>query len=905
MENSQISLKFSPKTFLLNKRIYILAFFVSMIILLVSYCIFGIYPFGEESVLVLDLNGQYVYYFENLRDAFWGNGSLLNSWSRNLTGEIIGMYAYYLASPFTLVVMLLPRSIMTTSLLIMQMLKVGTAAITFCWYLRDSRKTAPYTALIFGLMYSLMGYMVVQLMDPMWLDGLIYLPIICRGIEKIIDNGKWLLFIIPLALMFVANFYIGWMIAIFCCFYFLAYYFFLSTETSPFRFKHMLLSGVKFASGGIIAAACAAWLLIPLYYSLSLGKFEFSEPNYTFKTQFDFIDFFVNLLPNVYDTCRPEGSPVVYCGVMTLLLVPLFFMNNNIRLRQKIGFGVLALTVVLSMYLSTIDLVWHGFQVPNWLPYRYSFTVSFLLLIMAAQAFERIEGISYKEIGGVFAVLAAYVFYLDKHDSERLDIIAAVWFTVIAGAVYALLLYAHKKFYKIKPIPIAIAAFLIIELTITSTYTMYKIDKDVVYSNYDSYNRYITLGRNTVEKIYDMDDSPVYRIEKNFHRTVNDPMAFGSFGLSHSSSTLNAAPIQLLRNLGFSYGGHYIKYKGATYITDAIFGIKYVMEKGNAVTIDENGDKAEIPEIEPSKHYNDNLVLANGDKKEIVYVYENPYALPIGFMADSSIADVTFENWYNPFENQNMLFSALLSDTEQEFYQRIEIDEVLPENAKPSTYGTHTKYVPRIEGSNSHIEFLFSAPTDDMVYMYFPSQFEREVNLWLNKDFVDYYYEGGKMCIQPLGRFTPGDEQSFIMTITEDNNEVLYRDTFFYYLDEEMFQSAIDELKQNPLEIEHFEEHHIKGTITADEDGIMFTSIAWEPGWTVYVDGEKVEPVKLVDALIGVPVTTGTHTIEMKFFPAGMKLGIIVSLIGVITVIVIALYERKNRTIMLDRLYEV
>ncbi len=96
-------------------------------------------------------------------------------------------------------------------------------------------------------------------------------------------------------------------------------------------------------------------------------------------------------------------------------------------------------------------------------------------------------------------------------------------------------------------------------MAVTATYTMYSIDRDVVYSKYSSYNRYITLGRNTVEKIYDMDDSPVYRIEKNFHRTVNDPMAFGSFGLSHSSSTLNAAPIQFLRNLGFSYGGHYIK----------------------------------------------------------------------------------------------------------------------------------------------------------------------------------------------------------------------------------------------------------------------------------------------------------------------------------------------------------
>lgn len=898
MESSQISLKFNPKTFLVNKGVYLFAFFIPMIILLISYFIFGIYPFGDESVLVLDLNGQYVYYFENLRDAFWGNGSLVNSWSRNFSGETIGIFAYYLASPFTLVVMLLPRSIMTTSLLIMQMLKVGTASVTFCWYLRHSRKAAPYTSLIFALLYSLMAYMVVQLMDPMWLDGLIYLPIICRGIELIIDKNKWLLFIIPLALMFIANFYIGWMIAIFCCVYFLVYYFFISTETSPFKFKHMLLAGIKFACGGIIAAVCAAWLLIPLYFSLSLGKFDFSTPNYDIKTQFDFIDFFVNLLPNVYDTCRPEGSPVIYCGVMTILLIPLYFFNSNIKLRQKIGFGILAMTVILSMYLSTIDLAWHGFQVPNWLPYRYSFTFSFVLLIMAAQAFERIEGITYKEIGGVFFLLASYVFYLDKHDSDRVNIIAAVWFTVVMGGVYALLLYAHKKFYKIKPIPIVIAIFIIAELTVTTTYTMYQIDEDVVYSNYSSYNRYITLGRNTVNKIYDMDDG-VYRIEKNFHRTVNDPMAFGSYGISHSSSTLNAAPIQLLRNMGFSYGGHYIKYKGATYVTDALFGIKYVMEKGSAASADETQ-----PQIADSKHYPDNLVLANGDSKEIMYVYENPYALPIGFMADNSIADVTFESWENPFENQNMLLSSLLSSEQQDFFKQIEIDNIVPENAKPSTYGGHDKYVPRIEGENSHIEHLFTAPTDDMIYMYFPSRYERKVNLWLNKEFLDYYYEGGNMTIQPLGRFDAGEVISLITTIT-DKNEVLFKDKYIYYLDQEMFENAINKLKQQPLEIESFKENHIKGTIIAEKDGIMFTSISWEPGWKIYVDGEKVEPIKLVDALIGVPVTEGTHTIEMKFFPEGMTLGIIISAIGIITVIVIAVYEHKNRSVMLNRLYDV
>lgn len=108
-----------------SKRSYIAAFFIPALLLFAAYAVFGVHPFGDMSVLVLDLNGQYVYYFENLRDVLHGNGSPFISWSRNLSGEIMGMFAYYLASPFTLIPMLLPRSMMTESLLIMQLCKVG------------------------------------------------------------------------------------------------------------------------------------------------------------------------------------------------------------------------------------------------------------------------------------------------------------------------------------------------------------------------------------------------------------------------------------------------------------------------------------------------------------------------------------------------------------------------------------------------------------------------------------------------------------------------------------------------------------------------------------------------------------------------------------------------------------
>ncbi len=900
------NIKDEPKKPPLTKRIsgfikahrqYIPAFLLPMLILFGAYAAFRVYPFGDMSVLVLDLSGQYVYYFENLRDIVHGVGSPFISWSRNLSGEIMGIYAYYLASPFTIIPMIFPRSMITESLLLMQLCKVGTAAVTFFFYLKHSKGCRPGTCMLFSLLYSLMGYMIVQLMNPMWLDGLIYLPLIVYGIEKIIDDNRWLVFIIPLALMYMAHFYIGWMITFFSVVYFL-YYYFAGKKNYTHSIKSFFFAGVKFASGGVIAAAAAAWVLIPLYYSLKLGKFDFSKPDYTLKTQFEFLDFFKNLLPNVYDTCRPEGSPVIYCGVLTVILLPLFFLNSKVRFRQKMGLGAVLLTLAGSMYLSTVDLAWHGFQVPNWLPYRYSFMFSFILLIMAALTFERLEGISVKELMGSVFALAVYALYISKQDFDGVSIWLSSWYCVGFSLVYGVAL----RFIKLsgraarRTLTLVIGIFIAGELFSGSLATMYAIHKDVTYSKYSSYNRYITLGRDTVSKIYEadpFDESGFYRIEKNHHRTVNDAMAFGSFGISHSSSTLNAAPIQFLRKLGFSYGGHYIKYRGSTYVTDSLLGIKYVMEKEEKKQTDEDEEitgEEVLPVIPESKSY-DKLLLTNEDEKDIFAVYENPYAMPLGFMSDEAILDITL-GLDDPFANQNRILSAMISDEYVEYFKEIPVKRVVPENAVKTSYGVHTKYVPEVQGRNSHIEFFIEAPNSNMLYFYMPSSYEREVNLWLNKDFLDYYFEQGKMAIETLGRFTAGEEISLIATITEKKNEVLYKDVQFRYLDEELFHEALDTIKAGgTLELDSWSEDHIKGSINAQRDGIMFTTISWEPGWTIKVDGVKTEPVQVCNALIGVPLTAGQHEIEMTFFPEGLSVGIICTISGILSIIIIGISE--------------
>ena len=895
-------------SFIKAKKFYILSFFVPIIILLIAYFIMGLYPIGDMSTLICDLNDQYVNYYEHFRDVLHGNGSPFISWSRNLSGETVGIFAYYIASPFILIPLLLPRSTMQESVLIMQLMKVGTASLSFCFYIKNSRNVTGPTAFIFSTAYSLMSYMIVYLMNPMWLDGIIWLPIICYGIERLIDKGKCFLFAFSLAMMFMANFYIGWMITIFSCLYFLVYFFALSERTAELR--RFLVQGVKFALSGILAALCSAWLLMPTYFSLSLGKFDFSEPNHSIITNFNILSFFANLFPNAYDSVKSGGSPMIYCGILTIISVPLYFMNKDINLKKKIGYGTLLIALVLSMWIYPLDIVWHGFQEPIWFHYRYSFLFSFLLLVIAAQMFEKIQNVSIVKFLCIAAVLSIYIILMyfnfrttvvyDGSVMEKIQLYATVYFSIIFLLLYGAVLFVHRKGKEVKHIRLKTALLLCLEMIFTVSYNIYDIKDDVIYSWHHVYNKFITLGRNTVQRVGEMDNG-VYRMEKNFFRTVNDPMAFGFYGISNTSSTLNDGVYNFFVNTGFSRHTYGITYRGTTYIMDSLLGIKYVMEQGSAYTgpiEDTNGDTViiEKPEIAKSKMY-DKLVLANGDEKNIIYVYEDPYALPIGFMADNAIADVEFDSWYNPFENQNMLFSALFSDEKQDFFKRIDIDEVTAENAEYSEFDGHKKYTAVSEDELASVEFKFTAPSEDVVYMFMPSEHLEHITLFMNDEFINHYFlTPENMMIQNLGRFSEGEEVTIKANIAGENNEMIFKENYMYYLDEAKFHEAVEKLKSQPLNITSFKEDHIIGNVTAEKDGILFTSISYEPGWTVYVDGVETEQIKIADALMGIPMTAGEHSVEMKFFPKGLAAGIAVSAVGIVILVIIGICERKKRS---------
>lgn len=956
------------KNWIVRNRVYLIAFAIPAALTYLAYAIFGLYPFGEESVLCLDLNGQYVYYFEALRDAFWGDGSIFYNWSRNLSGEFMGIIGYYLASPFTLIVLLLPEKFMLNSLLIMQLCKLGAAGVTFNYFLQKRRGIQPYPSLLFSTMYAMMAYAVIQLIDPMWLDGLVFLPLIMLGIEYLVDDGRRLHYIIPLAIMCVANFYIGYMICFFVILYFL-FYLFLGSDKKRKAYDYFTVI-VRIAYSSIIALACAAFMLLPVYNALKLGKFEFTDPDYSFRFQSfplsktllesaqdsplmvflcDLLDMLPQLLPAQYDSVNVQGKPEIYCGLLTVVLLPLFYLNKNINRKKKIGYSALIFVMVMCMLITPVDMMWHGGQVPNWLPFRYAFLLSFVFLTMAATAFANLKGIKKKHLLGTAIGLVIFIAVVAGMKFEQMAK-GAVWISAAIMGIYLILLYfmtGGKITQGKRGISIALTTMMLCmvggEAVYNAVDSMKDIDEEVAYSTRKSYQNYMENGRAATDMLEEKDDG-FYRAEKTFYRCVNDNAGFGLNGISHSSSVMNTRIINFIETLGYCMHSYYTRYDGNTEVADSLLGIKYVLDRG-----DSNDQKRRLnPAYEARWAYD--YTNENGTDKTIT-AYENTNALSIGYMVDSTVTKIDHLGNDNPFNSQNIFMSTLSGNTTfddagqfegwTQYYTPLNLAEnpIVSDSITTSPYGEQTKY--DVTGdSDPTVDFHLVAESEEPIYIYFKTEFQKEVNLWMSTwdeaewseneaawrennsgeftwvdadgyardnggfESVGQYFEGDNYIALRLGTFEPGTKITLRMTVANSEKFTIVKNFLFYTYHPDVFQEDIDKLKQNQWQIdtEKSNDRKLVGTITAEEGQLMMTTIPDQPGWTVRVDGKKVDQLAIVDALIGVELEPGTHTVTMTYTPPGWWIGIGLLGGGLILIVLFWFGDRKRYAAMLVEL---
>ncbi len=868
-----INFKDKILNFLKKNYAYFLVFFIPQIILFIAYATFEVYPFGERSVLALDLNAQYVTYFDYLYDVFSGNASIFYNWSGSLSEGFLGLFAYYLASPFNLIILLFPREMITEGVMAMLLVKSGAVGVSSCLFLKKHRGYSDYTAVLFSVMFALCGYFTAHTINPMWLDGLIALPLVIAGIERIVKKRRFLLYSLSLLYIFIANYYIGYMVGIFSAIYFV--YYLLTCEKFK-RFRDYVISAVTFALASVCSILMSGFMILPAYKALQNGKMDFNATaDYSFAENFNIGDIFIKLFPATYDTERPDGLPMLYCGTLALIFAVIYFIMKKIPLTKRVGAGVLLGVMTLSMYIKPVDMLWHGGQVPVWMPYRYSFTIIFTLIVLGAEAFENIGSIRRKHIGTAFGVLMTVLLLSDYYGGgEHFDTTLIIVIPLICVSAMTCIALIYKTSRHTKVLKGIVTAAVCLELFVSCRSYLSSIHHDVYYSDRYTYVDEINPTRKVVQQLKEYDQS-FYRMEKTFHRTVNDNMALGIYGVSHSTSTFNSRALQLLRDLGFGSRDHYSRYDGATMLTDDLLGIKYVLSKRQILT--PYGDTAPIS--------------TNND----ISVYENSDAFDAAFLADEGIIGALIAK-DSPFEFQEELASMLAGEEQTLF---LPITDMVFDSRNVtigSTTDDHASYKKRLTNEDAEITYDIVTSYDGAVYAYFPSSYERECNLFINGEYIKNYFENENHSIVYLGTYNAGDE--FQVTLRLCKEDLYIKDPQFFALDDNALQDFNAKIRENSSELTKNSSSSFTVNVNASKDCALFTSIPYEEGWTATVDGKPADICPSVNRmLLCVKVPAGEHTIELQYFPAGLKAGIAMTVAGtaLLTIMVVASSYLKRK----------
>ncbi|MBR6916632.1 MAG: YfhO family protein [Clostridia bacterium] len=873
---------------LYGKKYLGLCFAVPALLLFLMYFFRGVYPNGEGSVLVLDLNGQYVYFFEALRDIIKNGGSFVYSFRRALGGEFMGIFAYYLASPLSFIVALFPKENITEAIYTLLVLKCGLCGFTFGFFVHKTRPRAPVANVMFSTMWALCAYAVVMQHNLMWTDNIILLPIVMYGIRKIIREGKMSLYVVSLSFCILSNFYIGYMTCIFSAVYFfLCYASMKREERDPrgvrFHFPKCLL---RFGLASLCAVCIGAVIIIPTYYSLTFGKTTFSDPSFAPKMNFDIANALTKLYFGSYDTVRPEGLPFLYTGMLTLLIAPLYFICKKIPLREKIVSSVIVVFFGVSMNISTLDLVWHGMQRPNWLNYRYAYMLCFFLLYWAFRVFEHIKEIKFGYVIATFSVSVAALVVLQKLGYDNLDDMKAVLPSILIMFVYVLLLRGVRA-KKIHLSALARSALIFLvcgEMFAAGLVNFDDLDDDVVFSNRTGYRNLISRASVAVDDIKEYDDS-FYRFEKTFVRKTNDNMALGIYGISGSTSTLNAETVEFLAKMGYSSRSHWSKYLGETPVSDSLLGIKYI--------IAEKGDR--VYEAEKIFEYE-----GAGDNKDIE-TYLNPYAMSICTAVSQTLTNAPFTDTRisSPLERMNVLTAYMISaDCDKKVFREADMEPIRVENIKERTIAGHYKYEKLSDDLNARINYTINIDSNDPLYCYFPSEYTRDANLYLNGSSMGTYYENESFRIIDLGQFDAGEQITVSLEPKKDELYVEGAVPYFYYLDTEVYEEVMTELNLNPMTVTSYTDDTIAGKITVPEGKTqIFTSITYDKGWVVTCDGVEVETEEVLDALLTFSLEPGTHDLTLEYKPEPVKWGNIICLLGVAAFVLIVVSNK----LLMDR----
>lgn len=863
---------------------FLISFAAPMLIMLIAFADANIHPLGWDSdggdrqILVVDLWHQYYPFFRVVREKLLTGGSFLYSWENGLGTNFLSLISYYAASPLNWLSVFFSEDHVREAMTFILAAKIGFAGAFFSCFLRYTYRRRDFSICVFSTMFALCSYVLGYYWNVMWFDTVALFPLVMMGIVALCREGKWKTYTLALALSLAANYYIGYFTCIFSIFMFASAAIIESKSIKGF-FRRLWLM----IRSSVISIGLGGFMLLPAYYGLKLTYSAQNSFPQTVTFYEKWTDIFANML-SYSEPAKVEGLPNFACGMLAVLLFGVFIFSFGIKIREKIAVLISLAAIAVSCNMNVLNYIWHGFHFTNQIPYRFAFIFSFVLVAAAYRAY---SVILYKGIKGyqlVLMLIAPTAVFVLKYisDGHKLKFGEPVRSSLIITAAFFLVFVAAKVFpFKRRKVRNTVMTFALAAAVASECLSNAQLGVQTVGTT--SYTDYPLKYQAVETLLSDMkknDTSPFYRTEMTETYTLNDSALYGYYGMSQFSSAANVSVTRLSKRLGLyaSDAGNRFYYRTATPVVNQLLGIKYLIKRSGTLN-------------------SEDWVLENINTSDGAGLYLNRYALSLGFMMNDDVLEIDNKSTINPFEYQNEIIRRAVGTDESLFVpQPVALVDYSGLDVTKNGYGNYTFRVNDESGDKS-ATYHYACLDGSYLYGYAESMGSGcdELMIRCNTLTID----SGKLIESypitfPMGNGQGGSECTVKISAKDDVKSGNYK-LMIYALNTQLFEQIYSQLSAGQLEIESFSDTKIEGSVNAVQDGLLYLSIPYEKGWSVYVDGEKAETEKVLDAMLGVKVSKGRHEIKLKYTPEGFPLGVAASSVSLVLFAVFALMDKMKK----------
>lgn len=860
-----------------RKKFLALSFLIPFLGYTAVMLVSGYTPFGSSSILYSDMYHQYYPFFVEFRRSLRSGASLLYNWNLGMGIDYLALIAYYLASPLNLLSVLVPESMLLAYFSMLVPVKLGLAGLFFGIFLNQMFHREDWSIPLFGGCYALCAWALGYQWNIMWLDTFALLPLVILGMISLLRSRRFVLYTVTLFLSVASNYYIGLFTCIFVALCFLCY------EISCCRgWKRLLADLGLMALFSGIAIAMTAFLEWPAFVALGTTNSSVNQFPTGFKlniahenTWKGLLDAMRQVAGNTAGGLSPsfkEGLPNLYCGILSLMLMVQFFATKKFKLREKLCNLFLLLFFMLSFIIRQLDYIWHGFHFTNMIPYRFSFLFSFVVLVMAYRAYLLVETCKPWK-----AVLSGLVFLgLAACSDSRTDPVFLIY-NLVFLLIYLTILLARKRPGKqtieLEDGPTTVVIPLTQEQTLwnkrLSWLLLAAMGLELVcgivnfgvnfggtgVSNYPKGTQ-DTADVISYMKELEAGNSDYYRTEFTHTQTLNDDALNGVSGITIFSSSVNVRVTNFMVALGFGAKPSYNRYafEEASPVSNLFLNLKYLICRDGKVL--------------------DNNLFSTVYNMGPVYLLENNAYLPLGFLTNPALGELRVDDLdAGSFRFQNKLFSAA-TGIDAPVYREVSAytmssDDITVNQRGSGGYCTYTS-----GDAAGDVAVSFQVESDGFVCLDLSVSKKNSITVYKND--VEVFSESlGLDQMLAVGSCQAGDqiEVDFDCKAGEDGRIEMTA----AILDEALYLQGVETLGRSTLSQERRTGTGITGTITAREDGLLYTSIPNDGNWSVTVDGQEAELVEILGAMSGVYLTQGTHTVSFTYHNRAFYQGLTVS----------------------------